>query len=164
MFWGIKYRRSHRSCSVRKGVLRNFAEFTGKHLRQSLFFNKVAGRRPADLLKTRPWHRCFPGQLLPKILRESYKKFEKFCKITEICSAKILKVFRKHVEVFRKTIERFSTKTLKGVLQKILRRGLEEYWEVFCRNTDVFCKNIERCSAELLRGVLHSDIKWATSL
>ena len=27
----------------RKGVLRNFAKFTGKHLRQRLFFNKVAG-------------------------------------------------------------------------------------------------------------------------
>ena len=31
-------------CSVRKGVLRNFTKFTGKHLCQSLFFNKVAGR------------------------------------------------------------------------------------------------------------------------
>ena len=28
---------------MKKGVLRNFAKFTGKHLRQSLFFNKVAG-------------------------------------------------------------------------------------------------------------------------
>ena len=27
----------------RKGVLRNFAKFTIKHLSQSLFFNKVAG-------------------------------------------------------------------------------------------------------------------------
>ena len=26
-----------------KGVLRNFTKFTGKHLCQSLFFNKVAG-------------------------------------------------------------------------------------------------------------------------
>ena len=26
-----------------KGVLRNFAKFTGKHLCQNLFFNKVAG-------------------------------------------------------------------------------------------------------------------------
>ena len=34
----------HRRCSVRKGVLRNFAKFTGKHLCQSLFLNKVAGR------------------------------------------------------------------------------------------------------------------------
>ena len=29
--------------SVRKGALKNFATFTGKHLYQSLFFNKVAG-------------------------------------------------------------------------------------------------------------------------
>ena len=31
------YRSNHRRCSVRKGVLRNFAKFTGKHLCQSLF-------------------------------------------------------------------------------------------------------------------------------
>ena len=30
----------------RKGVLRNFAKFAGKHQCQSLFFNKVAGVRP----------------------------------------------------------------------------------------------------------------------
>ena len=34
---------SHRRCSVRKGVLRNFTKFTEKHLCQSHFFNKVAG-------------------------------------------------------------------------------------------------------------------------
>ena len=38
-------RSNHRRCSVRKGVLRNFTKFTGKHLYQSLFFNKVAGLR-----------------------------------------------------------------------------------------------------------------------
>ena len=37
------FRSSHWRCSVRKGVLGNFAKFTGKHLWQSLFFNKVAG-------------------------------------------------------------------------------------------------------------------------
>ena len=31
-------------CSVRKGLLRNFVKFTGKHLCQSLFFKKVAGQ------------------------------------------------------------------------------------------------------------------------
>ena len=55
-----KFRSSHRRCSVRKGVLGNFAKFTGKHLCQSLFFNKVAGLRLATLLKKRLWHRCFP--------------------------------------------------------------------------------------------------------
>ena len=56
----VPFRSSHHRCSVRKGVLRNFAKFTGKHLWQSLFFNKVAGLRPATLLKKRFWHRCFP--------------------------------------------------------------------------------------------------------
>ena len=44
----------------KKGFLRKFAKFTGKHLRQSLFFNKVAGLRPATLLKKRFWRTCFP--------------------------------------------------------------------------------------------------------
>ena len=39
----IDDRTGHRKYSVRKGVLRNFAKFTGKHLVQNLFFNKVAG-------------------------------------------------------------------------------------------------------------------------
>ena len=37
-----------------KGVLRNFAKFTGKNLCKSLFFNKFAGLRPSLLLKKRP--------------------------------------------------------------------------------------------------------------
>ena len=45
---GLFCRSSHRSCSVEKGVLRNFAKFTGKHLCH-LFFNKIA-------LKKRLWH------------------------------------------------------------------------------------------------------------
>ena len=47
------YRSSHQRCSRKKGVLTNLAKFTGKHLRQSLFFNKVAGQRSATLLKKR---------------------------------------------------------------------------------------------------------------
>ena len=35
----------------KKGVPKNFVKFTEKHLRQSLFFNKVPGLRPATLLK-----------------------------------------------------------------------------------------------------------------
>ena len=39
-------RSSHQRCSVKKGVLRNFAKCTGKHLCQRLFFNKVTGLSP----------------------------------------------------------------------------------------------------------------------
>ena len=44
----------------KKGVLKNFTKFTGKHLSQSHFFNKVAGLRGVTLLKKRLWHSCFP--------------------------------------------------------------------------------------------------------
>ena len=44
-------RSSHSDVFCRRGVLRNIAKFTEKHLRQSLFFNKVGGLRPATLLK-----------------------------------------------------------------------------------------------------------------
>ena len=55
----ISYSRSsHRRCSVRKGVLRNFAKLTGKHLCQRLLFNKVAGL--TTLFKMRLCHKCFP--------------------------------------------------------------------------------------------------------
>ena len=45
------YRSSQPEVFCKKDVLSNFAKFTGKHLCQSLFFNKVAGLRPATLLK-----------------------------------------------------------------------------------------------------------------
>ena len=64
-------RSSHRRCPVRKSVLRNFAKFTGKHLCQSFFFNKVPGLRTATLLKKRPWHRCFPVNFA-KLLRTPF--------------------------------------------------------------------------------------------
>ena len=59
------YKSSHWRFSVRKGVLRNFAKFTGKHLCQSLYLNKVA-----DL---RPLHRCFPVNFA-KPLRTSFSQ------------------------------------------------------------------------------------------
>ena len=39
---GITFRSSRPEVFCKKGVLRNFAKFTGKHMCQSLFFNKVA--------------------------------------------------------------------------------------------------------------------------
>ena len=45
----------------KKGVLKTFAKFTGKHLRWSLFFHKVADLSPATLLIERLWDRCFPA-------------------------------------------------------------------------------------------------------
>ena len=65
MLHNHKNRSSFWRCSIEKGVLRNFAKFTGKHLFQSLLFNKRA------LLKKRLWHRCFPVTFA-KFLRTSF--------------------------------------------------------------------------------------------
>ena len=43
-------------CSKRCSLI--FAKFTGKHMCQCLFFNKIAS--PATLLKKRLWHMYFP--------------------------------------------------------------------------------------------------------
>ena len=46
---------------MKKGVLKNFAKFTGKHLCQSLLFNKVAG---LSNLKKKPVKNTHEGMLL----------------------------------------------------------------------------------------------------
>ena len=71
----------------KKGVLGNFAKFTGKHLCQSLFFNKVAGLRPATLLKKVLWHRCFPVNFAkflrtPFIIEHLWWLLLKHCSVT----------------------------------------------------------------------------------
>ena len=55
----------------KKGVLRNLAKFTVKHLCQSLFIIKVAGPRLGTLIKKRLWHRCFLANFA-KFLRTSF--------------------------------------------------------------------------------------------
>ena len=45
---------------MKKGVLRNIAKFTGKHMSQILSFHKVAVFRPATSLKKRLRHMYFP--------------------------------------------------------------------------------------------------------
>ena len=57
----IFFRNSHPEGFCKKGVLRNFAKFSGKHL------------WPATLLKKRPCHRCFPVNFA-KFLRTHFPK------------------------------------------------------------------------------------------
>ena len=70
-FWATKIRRSCPEVFCKKGVLRNFANFTAKHLCQNLFLNNVADLRPATLFKKRLWHRCFLVSFA-KFLRTSF--------------------------------------------------------------------------------------------
>ena len=56
----------------KNGVLENFAKFSGKHLCQSLFFNKVAGAA-CDFIKKETLDRCFPMNFA-KFLRTPFFK------------------------------------------------------------------------------------------
>ena len=51
--------------------LKNFTKFIGKHLCQSLFLNKVAGLRQANLLKKRLLHKYFSVNFV-KFLRTTF--------------------------------------------------------------------------------------------
>ena len=59
-FFHIRIRSSRPEVFYKKGVLKNFSKLTRKHLRRSLFLNKIAGLRLLILLKKRLWHKCFP--------------------------------------------------------------------------------------------------------
>ena len=58
------FRSSHRRCSVKNVVLKNFASCTGKHLHWSeCLFNKVASLKVSNFVKKGLQHRCFPVKL-----------------------------------------------------------------------------------------------------
>ena len=86
-------RNSHRRCSVRKGVLRNLAKFTGKHLCQSLFFNKYK-----NVLKRGLWQGCFRVNfailLRTSILQNTFGQlglaYENTCFLLEFRSLRLL--------------------------------------------------------------------------
>ena len=84
IFWKykLKVRSSHRSCSVKIGVLKYFANFTGKHQRWSLFLTESSG---LQLFKKVP-----PTQVLSFGICENLKNiyFEENLRTTasETCS------------------------------------------------------------------------------
>ena len=79
----------------KKGAFKNFEKFTGKHQRQSLFFNKIAGLRTANLLKKRPWRSCFPVNFA-KFLKTPFLRSTSggcFCILSHTVCFSLLKVF-----------------------------------------------------------------------
>ena len=69
MLW--KFRSNRLELFCKKGVLKNFPKFTGKHLCQSLFFNKVAGLTPVTLFIKRLWTQVFSCEFA-KFLRTPF--------------------------------------------------------------------------------------------
>ena len=62
-YWSFSFHEissSHRRCSIKIDVLKNFTKFTEKRLCRIRLFEEVEGRRPASLLRKRLRYSCFP--------------------------------------------------------------------------------------------------------
>ena len=60
--------------SVKKGVLKNLANFTGKHLRRSLYFNEYTCLRPANLSKKETLTQVFSCEFCEQLLLNFIKE------------------------------------------------------------------------------------------
>ena len=56
----FKSKSSHRRCSVKKNEFLKTLQNSQESICARVFLSKVAGLRPATLLKKRLWDRCFP--------------------------------------------------------------------------------------------------------
>ena len=79
----FSYRSSRPGMFCKKGALRNFAKFTGKHLCQSLFLNKVEKRDSGVFLFPANFAKFLRTPFLTEHLRWlllfiSYQEFEKW--------------------------------------------------------------------------------------
>ena len=71
-----------RSVLQERCVLRNFAKFTGKDLRQSLFFPRVVGLRPSkNFLRTTFLVTTFLQNIGQLLLKNNYQIFKNFFQI-----------------------------------------------------------------------------------
>ena len=113
---------SHLTCSVKISIIRNFAKFTGKHLCQTLIFNKATAW-PATLLKKRLWYRCFPVSFTKSKNTFFYRIPPDDCfwnKLTSISRGICLSFKSRHLELFCKIIiQLFST----GIFLGLWSRG-----------------------------------------
>ena len=98
--------RSSHTKVCKKGVLKNFAKFTGKNLSQSLFFNKVAGLR--QNFKEHLFHRTPPvaASVLwqPSDLEDNLLMLRRFLQPSKKSSS--LFQFGQEVNILRHSIER----------------------------------------------------------
>ena len=74
-----KFRSSHRRCSAKKGVLKNFCKFHRKTPMLESLFDKFAGLNDCNLIRKRLQHRCFPKAPFLRIIWK--RLLLKICKL-----------------------------------------------------------------------------------
>ena len=112
-------RSSHRRCSIRKSVLKNFANFTGKHLCWILFLWSC---KPAacKFLKKGLQYKCFPVK---------FAKLFRIPILRNICKRLLLEVFFKKAVLKNFAIFIVRKKPVISVLWKSCSWWLIELWK-----------------------------------
>ena len=97
----------------RKGILRNFAKFTGKHLCQNLFFNKVASLR-LSLIKKETLAQVFPAGVVKLVRTPFYMEQLWWMLLLRPCQTSMMKLFKKIVNS-QKLFTVFTKRFILGV-------------------------------------------------
>ena len=117
----IHFRSSHQRCSVNKGVLRNFAKFTGKHL-----FHRT---RLGD---------CFLSPFVfMKKLRNCFRLLQ-LChcdELSDVCKSNVFKIFKK----------RFLLMQMSHCTSIFAQDSLTVYQEIYIIDVSEFCIIIRFC-------------------
>ena len=132
-------RSSHRRCSVKKAVLKEFANFTGKHRCWSLFLIKLQ----ANFIKKRLQHRCFPVKfakfLKTPVSKNIWEQLLLHCQRLILLHYFHQKIFQQEMVISKK--RNFFVKTLdflppwKPGLYKspfTFRKSIAKLYAVFC--------------------------------
>ena len=115
---------SHPEVFCKKSVLRNFVKFAGKHLCQSLFFNKVTVLRPL-------WHRCFPVKTF--YFEKYFSKFLRTPFLTEHIRWLFLVTFMNkkytcHIRLVKQALKHgLILKKVHRVIKRKQRNWIEKY-------------------------------------
>ena len=129
------FRSSHPLVFCEKGVLRSFPKLIGKHLCQSFFFNKVAGLRPATLLRKRLWHRRFTV-IFVKFLRTPF--FVEHLCMTASAAFENISCFLRNVRLLLKDIEKNVRLLLKRKFVQLIFFVIKQMCGCFCKYFSVF--------------------------
>ena len=122
------FRSSHQGCSVKEGVLKTFANFTGKHLRWTLFLITLLVFRPATL-----WKRYRSSHQRCSLKRAVLKNFaintgkHLFVKVIGLKACNFIKK-RVPYGCFSVNIVKFlRTPTLKNTCEQLLLKILQQW-------------------------------------
>ena len=116
-FFFIKFQKQPPEVFCKKGVLRNLTTFTGKHLCQSLFFDKVAG--PCNFLKKETLAQVFSCEFC-QISKNSFFTEHLWATASKIC------LFINYIQVY--FFKRFSIEAQCSFYLETRHKCKSNYW------------------------------------